>query len=143
MATKLVAYVVKYKTKKIKPGERIIRARNAADAIARLKNDVEGLVKIEEPRLASQKELEMRLRKKDVESITQKQPKYDKSIGKPLTAKRSKQMQKMDIKSPIAQTKPATTVNDSKENKKPILECFDFEGMIEDFKIMLANVLDD
>jgi len=140
MPTRLTPFLVKYKTKKIKPGERIIRARNAADAIARLKNDVEGLVKIEEPRLATQRELETRRRKKDIESVTQSKPKYDKTIGKPMTAKRSKQKQKADFGT---SSTSSPTISDSTEHKKKILECFDLEGMIEDFKTILADLIED
>lgn len=139
MATKLIPFLVKYKTKKIKPGERIIRARNAADAIARLKNDVEGLVKIEEPRLATQRELETRRRKKDIETMTQTKPKYDRTIGKPMTAKRARQ--KSDVTTSPQTSSP--TISDSKKHNKNLLECFDLEGIIEDLKVILANALEE
>lgn len=136
MATKLIPFIIKYKTKKIKPGERVIRAKNSADAIARLKNDVEGLVKIEEPRLASPKELEMRRMKRDKESIAQIKPKYSKMLSKPMTAKRSKSQQK------ISTDKTISKLHDSVESQ-PILESLDVSGIKNDLISLIEEIILD
>lgn len=141
MGSKLHPYIIKYKTKKVKPGERVIRARNAADAIARLKNDVEGLIKIEEPRLVSSQDLEMRRKMKDRESVTKKPVPHERPLRKPITAKYSKS--KKEIVNPMKSAMPKTPLHASKQYDRPVMECFDMNGIFNDIILMLECILDD
>jgi len=140
MASKLTSYLIKYKTKKIKPGERIIKAKNAADAISRLKHDVEGLVKIEEPKLASQRDLDLRQTKSDKETLTQNRPKIKRTLGKPDTAKRSKEERKPEIASPLSASNRGSQMNASKQYD---LDSIDLMIMRESLKSIFKEIISE